>query len=40
MTGWGSGAGQIWRSADGVTWSQVAANGLGNSNNAAMTVMT
>jgi hypothetical protein len=33
-------AGQIWRSANGTDWSQVAANGLGNPNNAGFTTFT
>jgi len=33
-------AGQIWRSANGTDWSRVAANGLGNPNNAGFTTFT
>jgi hypothetical protein len=33
-------AGQIWRSANGTDWSLVAANGLGNPNNAGFTTFT
>jgi hypothetical protein len=33
-------AGQIWRSANGTDWSQVASNGLGNPNNAGFTTFT
>lgn len=35
-----SSAGQIWRSANGTDWSQAAANGLGNPNNAGFTTIT
>jgi hypothetical protein len=35
-----SSAGQIWRSENGTDWSQVAADGLGNPNNAGFTTFT
>ncbi len=35
-TGWGSGSGQLWRSPDGSTWTQVIGEGLSPNNNAIL----
>ncbi|MBN2257080.1 MAG: SMP-30/gluconolactonase/LRE family protein [Anaerolineaceae bacterium] len=36
-TGWGTGTGQIWRSPDGISWTQVIGDGFGNVNNNSIT---